>query len=141
MVNYLSAALDATFSALGDPTRRAIPARLARGESSVTALAAPFPVSLSALAKLLRVLERAGLLARERHGSTPRCRPVARPMKEAARSIARNQRFREDRLEALARYLDESQKQEERTWLPQNRARKPLSRSGGRNQIQGGTRR
>ncbi len=65
MVNYSPPALDATFAALADPTRRAILARLARGESSVTQLAEPFRVSLPAISKHLGVLERAGLITSE----------------------------------------------------------------------------
>ena len=80
MVKYSEAALDATFSALSDPTRRGILARLARGPSSVMGLAEPFNVSLPAISKHLRVLERAGLLRQKKDGRVRRCRLVARPM-------------------------------------------------------------
>ena len=73
MVKYISHELDAVFSALGDPTRRAIMARLALGVTRVTDLAAPFTMSLPAVSKHLRVLERAGLVAKQRDGKSIRC--------------------------------------------------------------------
>ena len=76
--------LDQTFAALADPTRRAILTRLAQGSETVTRLAAPFSISLPAVSKHLRVLERAGLIARERQGRTQRCRLVAVPLRDAA---------------------------------------------------------
>ena len=112
MVKY-PANLDATFSALADPTRRAILARLARGECSVTALAVPFDVSLPAISRHLRVLEKAGLLARRRDGRVHRCRVVTRPLKDAEEWIARYRAFWEKRLDALAEYLEESRKKKE----------------------------
>ena len=107
MVKYQDAALDATFGALADPTRRAILDRLSTGDSSVTVLAVPFKVSLPAISKQLRVLERAGLLTQEKDGRVRRCHLDAGPMQEAADWIARYQRFWEDRFESLASYLDE----------------------------------
>jgi len=87
VVKYSSELLDATFSALADPTRRAILARLAHGELSVSELAAPFDVSLPAISKHLRVLERAGLLAGQKDGRVYRCRLAARPLEQAAEWI------------------------------------------------------
>ena len=113
MVKYLSSPLDATFSALADPTRRAILARLALGEASVTELAEPFDVSLPAISKHLRVLERARLLTREKDGRVRRCRLAAEPMEEAAKWIALYRRFWEERFDALAEYLDETTRKEE----------------------------
>ncbi|HEY6929257.1 MAG TPA: metalloregulator ArsR/SmtB family transcription factor [Thermoanaerobaculia bacterium] len=107
MVKY-SEPLDATFSALADPTRRAILARLALGQTSVTELAHPFAISLPAVSKHLRVLERAGLLARFRDGRVHRCQIEAEPMRAAADWIARYRGFWEDRLDALDRYLKET---------------------------------
>src|SRR5436305_12686064 len=78
------ARLDATFAALADPTRRAILARLAAGEASVTELAAPFDMSLPAISKHLKVLERAGLIARGREAQWRPCRLEAGPPKEGA---------------------------------------------------------
>jgi DNA-binding transcriptional ArsR family regulator len=110
MVNYSTvsdnAPLDATFGALADPTRRAILARLARGEATVSELAAPFDVSLPAVSKHLRVLESAGLLQREIDGRIHRCRLAPRPMKDAAAWIETYRVFWEAQLEALANYLE-----------------------------------
>ena len=112
MVNHYPKSLGATFAALADPTRRAILERLALGESSVTELAEPFSVSLPAISKQLRVLERAGLITREKEGRTRRCRLVANPMREAADWLARYRDYWEQRLDALANYLDESREEE-----------------------------
>jgi len=107
MVKYQVVTLDATFSALADPTRRAILERLSIGDSSVTALAAPFDVSLPAISKQLRVLERAGLLVQEKDGRVRRCKLEARPMKEAVDWIAQYQQFWEDKLDSLAIFLED----------------------------------
>lgn len=106
MVNYQAEVLNLTFSALADPTRRAILERLSFGESSVTDLAEPFDVSLPAISKQLRVLERAGLLTQEKDGRVRRCRLEALPMKEAVDWIAQYRRFWEDQLDSLANYLE-----------------------------------
>ena len=113
MVNHSLRSLDATFSALADPTRRAILARLAYGEASVTELAEPFSVSLPAISKHLRVLERAGLLTREIDGRVHRCRLAAEPLKDAAEWIAPYQQFWEGQFDALAAYLHETASNEE----------------------------
>ena len=107
MVKYKVGTLDATFSALADPTRRAILERLSIGDSSVTALAAPFDVSLPAISKQLRVLERAGLLVQEKDGRVRRCKLEARPMKEAVDWIAQYQQFWEDKLDSLTSFLED----------------------------------
>lgn len=78
-----TARLNATFAALGDPTRRAILQRLAQGDASVTELAEPFSMSQPAISKHLRVLERAGLVARGRAGHRRPCKLVGKPLKEA----------------------------------------------------------
>ena len=109
MVKYQSGELDATFGALADATRRGILERLAGGESSVTKLAEPFNISLPAISKHLRVLERAGLLSQEKDGRVRRCRLDAGPMKEASDWISRYQRFWEQQLDSLASYLDQLQ--------------------------------
>ncbi len=113
MVNYVDERLDATFGALADPTRRSILERLSTGELNVTRLAEPFNVSLPAISKQLRVLERAGLLSQEKDGRVRRCRLEAGPMKEAAEWIARYQRFWEAQLDSLAGYLDQLQQEDE----------------------------
>jgi len=112
MVNYSVRTLSATFGALADPTRRAILERLARGDSSVTGLAEPFNVSLPAISKQLRVLERAGLLSQEKDGRVRRCKLDAGPMKEAAEWIAGYQRFWDQQLDSLAGYLNQMQRED-----------------------------
>lgn len=105
-VKFDASTLDTTFSALADPTRRAMLACLAFAESSVTELAAPFNISLPAFSKHLRVLQQAGLISREKHGRINLCRLVATPMQEAAAWIDRYRLFWEKQLDALAAYLE-----------------------------------
>jgi DNA-binding transcriptional ArsR family regulator len=131
MVKHSQFALDATFGALSDATRRGILARLASGESSISELAAPYQMSLPAVSKHLRVLESAGLVVRHKDGRVHRCRLIAEPMKDAAEWIERYRLFWEEQFEALARYLEESQAKEENTWQLHKRAPKQHSKSGG----------
>ena len=105
MVNHPPARLDATFSALADPTRRAILARLAMGEATVSELARPFAVSLPAVSKHLKVLEDAGLMTREKQGRVHRCHLVAAPLQAAAEWLLFYRRFWEGTLDSLAGYL------------------------------------
>jgi DNA-binding transcriptional ArsR family regulator len=98
--------LDAVFTALADPTRRRIVARLARGPTFVGDLAEPFAMSLPAVSKHLGVLERAGLVHRERDGRMRRCRLDARPLAPAALFIHRYRAFWESKLAELARYVE-----------------------------------
>jgi DNA-binding transcriptional ArsR family regulator len=112
-------ALDATFSALGDATRRAILARLALGDASVSDLARPFAMSLPAVLKHVDYLERAGLVEGRKEGRVRRCRLRAKPLREAGDWIGRYRQFWEERFLALDRYLRET-KDEEEAW----RARK-----------------
>jgi DNA-binding transcriptional ArsR family regulator len=108
MVNYRPHHLDGIFAALSDPTRRAVLARLSEvPELSVTALAAPFAMSLPAVLKHLDVLEVADLIRRRKSGRTVSCRLNAAPLQEAQRWLAHYERFWSDRLDALARYLAE----------------------------------
>jgi len=102
--------LTTTFAALADPTRRAILARLASGESSVTELAEPFEMSLPAISKHLKVLERAGLIARGREAQWRPCRLEAGPLKEASDWIEHYRRFWEQSFDRLEAYLREVQK-------------------------------
>jgi DNA-binding transcriptional ArsR family regulator len=97
--------LSTTFAALADPTRRAILARLALGEASVGELAEPFDMSLPAVSKHLKVLERAGLIARGREAQWRPARLEAGPLKDAADWIARYRRFWEQSLDRLGDYL------------------------------------
>ena len=105
MVNYSAAGLDDVFSALADPTRRAILARLARGESTVSELAEPFDVSLPAISKHVRVLERAGLVRRKIVGREHHCRLKAQPLRQATAWLDHYREFWELRLDALEEHL------------------------------------
>lgn len=101
--------LDLTFAALADPTRRAILARLARGEASVAELAAPFDMSQPAISKHLKVLEVAGLISTGQDGTRRPRRIDARPMQEAVAWLEDYREFWERRYEALDELLDEMQ--------------------------------
>src|SRR5881409_1617003 len=101
--------LSLTFGALADPTRRAILARLAKGGASVTELAEPFDMSLPAVSKHLRVLERAGLIARSRERQWRPARLEAGPLKEVAEWTERYRRFWEESYDRLDEYLEELQ--------------------------------
>jgi DNA-binding transcriptional ArsR family regulator len=104
--------LSVTFAALADPTRRAILAHLAKGEASVTELAQPFEMSLPAISKHLKVLERAGLITRGREAQWRPCRLEAEPLKDAANWIEQYRQFWEERLDRLDEYLQELQAEE-----------------------------
>jgi DNA-binding transcriptional ArsR family regulator len=106
--------LSVTFAALADPTRRAILARLASGETSVLKLAEPFDMSLPAVSKHLKVLERAGLIARGREAQWRPCRLEAKPLKGAADWVEQYRRFWEQKFDNLEEYLRELQKQEKK---------------------------
>src|SRR6516162_8826367 len=108
--------LSTTYAALADPTRRAILARLATGEATVGELAEPFAMSLPAVSKHLKVLERAGLITRRRKAQWRPCRIQAGPLKDAAQWLEHYRRFWEDSLDRLDDYLDEFQKREEERW-------------------------
>lgn len=101
--------LDRTFGALADPIRRAILDRLVHGEASVGQLAEPFAVSRPAISKHLRVLERAGLVRRERDGRMSRCGLDAGPMKDAADWVERYRQFWEGQLDQLVKYLEQDE--------------------------------
>jgi DNA-binding transcriptional ArsR family regulator len=102
--------LSTTFSALADPTRRAILARLAEGEATVNELAEPFPITLQAVSKHLKVLERAGLIARGRTAQLRPSRLQGEPLREAADWLVGYRRHWEDRLDRLDEHLLEIQK-------------------------------
>jgi DNA-binding transcriptional ArsR family regulator len=106
--------LSATFSALADPTRRAILARLASGETSVTELAQPFEMSLPAVTKHLKVLQRAGLITQSRQAQWRPCRLEAKPLKRAADWVEQYRRFWEQNLDNLEEYLRKLQQQEKK---------------------------
>lgn len=107
--------LSATFAALADPTRRAILARLALGECSVTELAAPFDMTLPAVSKHLRVLERAGLIGRRKEAQSRPCRIQAAPLKDVADWAEHYRNLWEERFDRLDDYLRELQSQELQT--------------------------
>lgn len=104
--------LDATFAALSDPTRRAILARLAQGEAAVGELAAPFAMSLPAVSRHLKVLERAGLITRGRSAQYRPCRLAAGPLREARDWLELYRRFWEQRFDRLDAYVEALQTQE-----------------------------
>jgi DNA-binding transcriptional ArsR family regulator len=104
--------LSETFGALADPTRRAILARLALGEASVTQLAQPFAMSMPAISKHLKVLERAGLIARGREAQWRPCRLRAAPLQDVAGWVEHYRQFWEDSFDRLGDYLQELKKQD-----------------------------
>lgn len=104
--------LSAIFAALADPTRRAILARLASSEASLTELAEPFEISLSAVSKHLKVLQRAGLIACSRQGKRRPRRLEAAPLREVADWVEHYRRFWEQRLDRLDEYLSDIQSKE-----------------------------
>ncbi len=108
-----AAALDATFAALADPTRRAILARLATGEATINELAAPFDISQPAITKHVKVLERAGLVTRRVDAQRRPVKLEAEPMKAAASWIDDYRKFWERRFDALDAVLDEMKAEEE----------------------------
>ena len=114
--------LDATFSALADPTRRAILAKLASGEASVTELVKPFAMTQPAISKHLKVLERAGLISRGRDAQRRPCRLEARPLAEATAWLEDYREFWEGSFQRLDALLDEMKAKEKK------RARKKRSR-------------
>src|ERR671921_782819 len=99
--------LTTTFAALADPTRRAILARLAHGEATVTELAAPFDMSLPGISKHLKVLEKAGLIERGREAQWRPCRLQAAPLRDVDEWMEQYRRFWEERLDRLGEYLRE----------------------------------
>jgi DNA-binding transcriptional ArsR family regulator len=110
MVNYRNTALNRTFGALADPTRRALLARLGEKQSlSVSELAAPFAVSLPAIMKHLDVLSGAGLVSRAKTGRTVTCRLRAAPMEQAMEWLSRYEKFWSERLDRLAVFLREEE--------------------------------
>ena len=121
MVKYQDDALDTVFAALADPTRRGILESLNGGDLAVSELAAPHDMSLPGFLKQLRVLEDAGLVARSKEGRVVSCELSAAPMKNAAAWMSRYERFWNEKLDSLARYL--YQQEELQSW------NKPASKS------------
>jgi DNA-binding transcriptional ArsR family regulator len=126
--------ISTTFAALADPTRRAILARLALGETSVTELAEPFEMSLPAVSKHLRVLENAGLISRGREAQWRPCKLEAAPMRQAADWLDFYRRFWEESFDRLEEYLQRVQSQQQsgtrKNGTRKNGTRKPATRNG-----------
>jgi DNA-binding transcriptional ArsR family regulator len=120
----MSDRLSETFGALADPTRRAILARLAVGETSVTELAEPFDMSMPAISKHLKVLERAGLIARGREAQWRPCRLQATPLRDAAGWIEGYRRFWEENFDRLDDYLRELKARQTSTSEPKKQQNK-----------------
>jgi DNA-binding transcriptional ArsR family regulator len=106
-MNTTTDQLSTTYAALADPTRRAILARLADGEATVGQLAEPFPITLQAVSKHIKVLERAGLVARGRDAQLRPSRLEAAPLEEAAQWLSRYRAFWDDRLDRLGDHLED----------------------------------
>jgi DNA-binding transcriptional ArsR family regulator len=124
--------LDATFSALADPTRRAILARLARGETSVMELAKPFAMSLPAVSKHLKVLEHAGLITRSREAQWRPCRIEPRALKEVDDWLEHYRRFYDESFDRLDDYLKKLQAKEQSAKEPKGKEPKAGSAKRGR---------
>ena len=107
--------LDAAFSALADPTRRAILARLALGETTVNELAEPFDISLPGISKHLKVLEHAGLISRTRDAQFRPCKLELGPLKEVSDWVERYRKLWEERFDRLDDYLKQLQDKEEKS--------------------------
>ena len=119
MTEAEAAFLDRAFAALADPTRRAILARLALGEAGVTELAEPFQMSLPAVSKHLKVLERAGLITRSNQAQWRYCRLEPAPLKQVAEWVGGYQRFWDESYERLDEYLEDLKRTSEQKGLEQ----------------------
>ena len=126
MVKY-SGALDTTFGALADPTRRAILSTLMLGQASISELAKPHRMSLPAVLKHVRVLERAGLVSQSKNGRTRFCQLAAEPLKQAEDWISRYRVFWEGTFDSLERFLAEQKAKEDQKWQRRNRSRESRS--------------
>ena len=116
--------ISTTFAALADPTRRAILARLASGEASVTELAEPFNMTMPAISKHLKVLERAGLITRGRDAQWRPCRLEATPLKEAAEYVEKYRKFWEESFDRLDDYLQGLKRKQKNIKKEKNSGRK-----------------
>ncbi|WP_422365249.1 ArsR/SmtB family transcription factor [Pelagibius sp.] len=125
MVEYSDQALDRTFSALADPTRRAILGRLMSGEARVTEIAEPFEMSLNAVSKHVAVLERAGLVKRDVQGRVHQLSFEGAPILEAARWMEETRRFWEARLDALEAFLEKQNPEESSPQVSNPRSNPP----------------
>lgn len=126
MVKYFGS-LDTTFGALADPTRRAILSTLMQGQASISELARPHRMSLPAVLKHVRVLERAGLVSQSKNGRTRFCQLAAEPLKKAEDWISCYRAFWEGTFDSLERYLAEQKAKEDQKWPRRNRSRESRS--------------
>jgi DNA-binding transcriptional ArsR family regulator len=126
MVKYCGS-LDRTFGALADPTRRAILSTLMLGQASISELAKPHRMSLPAVLKHVRVLERAGLVSQSKNGRTHFCQLAAKPLEQAEDWISRYRAFWEGTFDALERYFAEQKAKEDQKWPRRNRSRESRS--------------
>jgi DNA-binding transcriptional ArsR family regulator len=110
MVEYKSATLDHVFAAMADPTRRGILATLSRRPATIGELARPLPMSLNAVSKHIKILERAGLIRRQVVGRKHYCRLEARPLRRASAWLEHHRAFWEARLDALERHIGAARK-------------------------------
>ena len=124
--------LDGTFSALADPTRRAILARLARGETTVQDLAEPFAMTLPAISKHLKVLERAGLISRSREAQWRPCRIEARALKDVDDWLDHYRRFYDESFDRLDSYLKTLQAREPNNEPAKEAAKPPRKAAAGK---------
>jgi DNA-binding transcriptional ArsR family regulator len=129
MVKYADEQLDAVFAALADSTRRGILESLSGGDLAVSELAAPHDMSLPGFMKHLRVLEDAGLVTRTKEGRVVSCTLSAAPMKDASAWMARYEKFWNDKLDSLARYL--YQQEELQIWNRTESSKSPRSTFSG----------
>jgi DNA-binding transcriptional ArsR family regulator len=139
MVNQFQNALDSTFAALADPVRRSMLERLAQGPSTPGRLAEPLDISLPAVSRHLRVLERAGLISRRRHGRLHWLTLESRRLEDVGEWVAYYRAFWERQLDALERYLTQSPHMEESSWRSRKAAPGSRSRSGARSLIRART--
>ena len=126
MVKY-SGSLDTTFGALADPTRRAILSTLMQGQASISELAKPHRMSLPAVLKHVRVLERAGLVSQSKNGRTRFCQLAAEPLEQAENWISQYRAFWEGTFDSLERYLADEKAKEDQKWQRRNRSRESRS--------------
>ena len=126
MVKY-SGSLDTTFGALADPTRRAILSTLMQGQASISELAKPHRMSLPAVLKHVRVLERAGLVSQSKNGRTRFCQLAAEPLEQAENWISQYRAFWEGTFDSLERYLADEKAKEDQKWQRRNRNRESRS--------------
>jgi DNA-binding transcriptional ArsR family regulator len=136
---YYSADLDTTFGALADPTRRAILERLAHGDYSISELASGFDITLPAVSKHVRVLERAGLATIEKQGRVRRCSLDAQPMRDAAEWIAKYRAYWEASFDRLAAYLDEQSEGAGEAWPSKRRRERSTGSKSGESSTRHGS--